>query len=203
MTDHFTELAATWDDNPIPVAIARDLLSFIERHVALDEVDLALDYGCGTGLVSLPLAQRVGRVHGMDDNEGMRGVCAQKMAALSIDNVTLAAHQFPRDPLPADTYALATSSMVLHHIEDVAAFVTACFAMLRPGGACCFADLDREDGSFHPPGIEGIFHHGFDREELGQWFIDAGFDPPQFETIHVVEREGVSYPIFGVFVRRR
>jgi hypothetical protein len=36
------------------------------------------------------------------------------------------------------------------------------------------ADLDSEDGSFHPD-LTVVFHNGFDRGEICRWLEEAGF----------------------------
>jgi len=53
--------------------------------------------------------------------------------------------------------------MALHHIESTQALVQVFSDHLKPGGMVALADLDKEDGSFHPEGSEGIFHRGFER----------------------------------------
>lgn len=60
------------------------------------------------------------------------------------------------------------------------------------------ADLDHEDGTFHPEGTEGIFHHGFKREELKALLEKQGFKNVTFTTVHSVKREEREYPIFLV-----
>lgn len=201
MTDRFAELAATWDDHPIPTAIAASLFAFIEAR-GLDADADVIDYGCGTGLLGLRLAERVASLHGMDASPSMLDVARQKATTLGLGNVTLSEHAFGDRPLPSGAADLVTASMVLHHIADVPAFFAACFDTVRPGGAVAFADLDTEDGSFHPPHAEGVHHHGFDRAQLAEWLTAAGFAAPQFDTVHTVDREGRAYPVFGLWATR-
>lgn len=199
--DRFDALAAAWDDHPTPTAIAADLFAFIQGRGLAHAQTRALDYGCGTGLLALRLAAACGAVLGLDGSEGMLGVAAQKIEALGFTNIRVAQHQFPRDPLPDEGANLITASMVLHHIEDVPGFLRAAAVLLPPGGACCFADLDTEDGGFHPEGVV-IAHRGFDRETLKGWLQEAGFEAPVFETIREVRKGEQVYPIFAVYARR-
>ena len=67
------------------------------------------------------------------------------------------------------------------------------------GGAfIALADLDKEDGSFHPEDTEGIFHLGFKRNELQIILEKYGFGGIRFLTAHTVNKEEKKYPIFLV-----
>jgi len=65
------------------------------------------------------------------------------------------------------------------------------------------ADLDSEDGSFHPPETQGVFHAGFDRDELGATLARHGFGDIRFVTAHTVVKEQGSYPVFLVTASKR
>ena len=77
-------------------------------------------------------------------------------------------------PLP-DPFDLAVSLLVLHHIADTGAALSAVRRLLRPGGRIALADLDVEDGSFHDADAEGIHHQGFERTRLIELTRAAGF----------------------------
>ena len=64
------------------------------------------------------------------------------------------------------------------------------------------ADLDTERGDFHPPDIQGVFHHGFDREALGALLAATGFRDTRFTTACTVTKEDTRYPIFLVTATR-
>ena len=98
---------------------------------------------------------------------------------------------------PLDRRAdLIVSAMAMHHVKDTAKLLRTLFDHLAPGGQLALADLDREDGDFHPPGIEGVFHHGFDRGQLAAKLRAAGFTDVAIETACEVDKEGRRYPIF-------
>ncbi|NIV32583.1 MAG: methyltransferase domain-containing protein, partial [Anaerolineae bacterium] len=63
-------------------------------------------------------------------------------------------------------FDLIVSAMALHHVEDTERLLQRFHQHLSPGGGIALADLDQEDGSFHPPEVEGVFHDGFDRTAL-------------------------------------
>ena len=76
--------------------------------------------------------------------------------------------------LPAGSYHLVVSSMTLHHVKEIRPLLDQFYRIIEPSGYLCIADLDLDGGKFHDNN-DGIFHFGFDREELRRYFMDAGF----------------------------
>ena len=62
MTNEFDERARTWDDDPMKVKRAEDIANAIAREVPLSRTMKGFEYGCGTGLVSFALAERLGDI---------------------------------------------------------------------------------------------------------------------------------------------
>ena len=57
----------------------------------------------------------------------------------------------------------------MHHVEDTEKLIQRFAEHLKPGAKIALADLDKEDGSFHPQDTKGVFHSGFDRDEFQQF----------------------------------
>jgi 2-polyprenyl-3-methyl-5-hydroxy-6-metoxy-1,4-benzoquinol methylase len=165
---------------------------------------IALDYGCGTGLLSFPLKDELGAILMADSSAGMLEVVAEKIAAQGVTNMTPVKLDLLADPLPTQRFDLIVTSMTLHHVPDTDAILAVFHELLNPGGYLCIADLDREDGSFH--GIEVDVHHGFDREELHRNTAQAGFADVQFQTVFSIAKEQAGgtrdYPVFLMIARR-
>jgi 2-polyprenyl-3-methyl-5-hydroxy-6-metoxy-1,4-benzoquinol methylase len=169
----FDQEATAWDDNPVRVKLSEDLARALCAAVPLTPGMTVLDFGCGTGLVTLRIAPQVASVTGADTSRGMLGVLAAKAEAVGLDKV----RPFligPDGVLPGETYDLVMSSMTLHHVEDIPALLRALHARLAPGGWLCVADLDPEDGAFHADPA-GVFHNGIDRALLRGQLAAAGF----------------------------
>ncbi len=170
----FDKEASAWDMQAQRVALARDVAAAMLAAVSPHTGMRVLDFGCGTGLLTLALAPLVGSVVGVDSSPGMLAALEAKIEALPNANVTAQTVDLERgDALPGGM-DLIVSSMTLHHVADVPALLTRFRAALVPGGALCVADLETEDGSFHADPA-GVYHHGFDREALSQAFQSAGF----------------------------
>ncbi len=199
-TERFDQAAATWDQTDRRVLLAQAVAEAMASRVPLSGDIEALDFGCGTGLVTLSLAPRVGSMTGADTSPGMLGVLAGKAQSLGI-TVPL----IPLDPAGAGDlggpYHLIVSSMTLHHVPDVPALFRRFAAHLRAGGRVALADLDQEDGSFHEDAA-GVHHRGFPREQIQSWLVAAGFQAVRLETATLVRKEDRAYPVFLATARR-
>jgi len=67
----FDTAAATWDEEPRRVKLSEDMAAAIAGRVPLSKSMTAIDYGCGTGLLTLLIQPHVGRIIGADSSKGM------------------------------------------------------------------------------------------------------------------------------------
>ena len=102
----------------------------------------------------------------------------------------------------ATQFDLIISAMAMHHVEDTAQLLQTFSEHLKPGAMVALADLDKEDGSFHPADVQGVFHSGFERDDLKALLESQGFDDVHFFTAHTVVREAKEYPIFLVIATK-
>lgn len=201
MTSSFDERAKTWDAEPRRLQLAADISAAVERHVPLRPDWTALDYGAGTGLLTLALAPRVRRILAVDASPGMLDVLAQKARAENLRSVEILRADFTQDPLPPGPFDLVASAMTLHHVADMERLFGKFFELLAPGGHLALADLDAEDGSFHGH-AEGVFHCGFDRVVLAKQLAAAGFHGIRFDTAARTVKNGRSYTVFLAAARK-
>ena len=201
----FDEKAAEWDANPTRVALARAVVETIRAAVPLRPDMEAMDFGAGTGLVSLGLLPDVGEVTAVEASGEMLRVLGEKVKALGASNLHALKCDVGEAALPRGRFDLIVSSMVLHHLPDVANVLKHLRPSLRPGGWIALADLDSEDGTFHADPT-GIFHHGFERETVCRWLEETGFTEVSAREAYRITRpgsDGVSrtYPVFLVTAR--
>jgi ubiquinone/menaquinone biosynthesis C-methylase UbiE len=198
-TSHFDASAQSWDSDPIKVARAQAVADGIERSVPLSSTPHALEYGCGTGLLSFALRQQLGHITLADSSPGMLAVLRQKIDAAHLTNLHPMQLDLVTDPIPAQRFDLIYSLMTFHHIENTAQILGTLHAMLNPSGYLCIADLDAEDGSFHGPEFPG--HKGFDRTELGRKARAAGFGQVDFSTVfHMTKGKPPGQTEFPIFL---
>ena len=200
----FDAKAQEWDNDPVKLERAAAVAAAIRNRVRLSPDLSALEYGCGTGLLSFALSQELGSITLADSSAGMLAVLREKIAASGADHLRPMRLDLTVDPLPAERYDLIYTLMTLHHVSDVDRILRDFHALLRPDGALCIADLDREDGSFHGAGFDG--HHGFEREALRDRLARAGFGEIQFDTCYMMRKsqgEGArEYPVFLAVARK-
>jgi len=202
----FDAKAAEWDANPARVALARAVVESIRAAVPLRPDVRVLDFGAGTGLVSLGLLPFVGEVTAMDASAGMLDMLHKKVDALGAKNFHLLRGDVTHAFLPSGHFDLIVSSMTLHHLPDVPRVLRRLRPALRDNGWIALADLDAEDGSFHADKT-GVFHNGFDRATLCCWMNVAGFADAVFHDAYRITRLGSdgtphTYPVFLVTARK-
>ena len=193
MNDLFADKAADWDTLPLPRQLSEGIGAAIAARVTLSPAQTVLDFGAGTGLLTERIAPRVAGVIAVDVSAAMLAQLAAK-SELQGRVETLCQNLLDA---PLDRRVdLVVSAMAMHHVEDTARLLTTLHDHLAPGGRIALADLDREPGDFHPPGVEGVFHHGFDRTALADALRAAGFIDVHVETACTVMREGRRYGVF-------
>jgi len=203
--NRFDRAAAEWDAHPARVDLARQVAAAIGEAIPLSPVSEVLDFGAGTGLLTLALASRVARVVAVDSSIEMTRVLRSKIEATGLTQVEVWHADIGTLSLPERRFDVVVSSMVLHHLPDVPSVLARLRAVLKPGGWIALADLAREDGSFHDD-PEGVHHLGFEDGQLRVWMGEAGFVNPAVREIHRMSRadkEGRirDYPILLVSAR--
>ncbi|SMO41329.1 class I SAM-dependent DNA methyltransferase [Propioniciclava tarda] len=188
----FDEAAATWDDDPAKVVRAREIADGIAAAIPLTGNEDALEFGCGTGLITFALGDRVGHVTLADSSPGMLAVVRDRIAALpdaSRGRYEASLLDLTTDALAPASVDLIYASMSLHHVADVAAVLATFRTALRPGGHLAIADLDHDpDGQFHAHHDHFVGHHGFDRDALASELETAGFSRPTFTTVSTINK---------------
>jgi tRNA (cmo5U34)-methyltransferase len=204
---HFDQSAATWDNEPRRIALAKAVGEAILREARpTGDMDV-LDYGCGTGLVSLFLLPHVRSMTGADSSPGMLEVLDKKIRDDGLATMRAVKLDLENDPLPSDRFHMIVSSMVMHHVADLERVLRSLHKMLLPNGVLCIADLDTEPGLFHQPEAAGSVHHlSFDRTAFQDRLKKIGFIETRAMTAHVLSRptqngEMRDFPVFLIVGR--
>ena len=202
--EYFDKEANEWDRDPIRIGCARAVAAAIRRSVPLTSGMTALEYGCGTGLVSFGLQPYLHHITLADSSAGMLEVLKEKIELNCIGNMTPLKLDLATDPLPAERYDLLYTSMTLHHIPETEKILQEFHDLLKTSGYLCIADLDKEDGSFHASFPDFSGHNGFHRPELAEKLEKAGFRNVNNAIVHQIIKETTSedgkvkksYPVF-------
>ncbi len=171
---NFDKVAASWDEKPARVRLVEDIAAAMVKQVPITSAMDALDFGCGTGLLTLRLQPLVGSITGVDSSQGMLDIFNAKVADLELAHVGSQHCDLDKGEILTGTYDLVVSNMTLHHIKEIEPLLRQLYAVMAPGGFLCLSDLDLEGGRFHGDNT-GVFHFGFDRAALRTLLVDAGF----------------------------
>lgn len=191
--DLFANRAADWDRASHRVDNVENIAAAIRDRVPFEPTMEIMDFGSGTGLLLERVAPLVRKICAVDTSPSMNAELAGKAGSLGCE-LEILQHDLTKDVLERRFDGIV-SSMTLHHIEDVPALFRTFHGLLNDGGFLALADLDAEDGSFHPDN-EGVHHFGFDRDALVGMARDAGFRDPEVATASVLRKPARDYPVF-------
>jgi len=141
------------------------LLSFLPGDLVI------ADLGCGTGEALSWLAPVVGRVIGVDLEQGMLDAAAERTRGLT--NVDLRHGGLEALPLADDEVDAVLVMLVLHHVPDLKRAFVELQRVLRPHGTAVILDMQAHDREAYQLDM-GHAHLGFDASHLSTLAEEAG-----------------------------
>ncbi len=200
MADLFNEKAQTWDADDRIRQLSAAIGASILQHVRLDTQMTVMDFGAGTGLISAHVAPRVKKIVAVDVSQAMLDKLAAKPEFQ--DKIQVLCRNIIEQPLD-ERFDLIMSAMAMHHVQDTDRMLERFAEHLKPGARIALADLDEEDGSFHPEGTEGVYHAGFERNAFKACLERHGFEDVRFVTAHTVSGDEKDFPVFLALAVKR
>jgi ubiquinone/menaquinone biosynthesis C-methylase UbiE len=181
----FDQKAAQWDEDPNRVKLAHGIANAINQALPLNKTVTAMELGCGTGLVSLFLCDKLKTITAADNSQGMLDRLQEKIKKENITNITPLLIDLAGSMAFPEKFDLVFSSMTFHHIKDYRLLLKKIYETLKPGGVVAVADLEAEDGTFHPADVE-IAHKGFEKNDFAESLRKAGFIDVKCVTAFVI-----------------
>jgi ubiquinone/menaquinone biosynthesis C-methylase UbiE len=196
---NFDEDAKTWDTE-LRINRARKVAEHIKESIEINKNLTAMEFGCGTGLVSFNLYEEFKSIVLVDESKGMIDTLNSKLEKYKgINMVAYNLEDFNKN-LADKKYDVIYNSMVLHHIMDYRAMIKNFHELLNQEGYLCIVDLDEEDGSFHKDHPDYDGHNGFNQGNLKKVLIEAGFkdvvSSSFYHDIKTIGDEKVNYSLF-------
>jgi predicted TPR repeat methyltransferase len=198
--EYFDAEALKWDDNPMRRELSRAIWQFVEGCGVLDRDISALDYGCGTGLMSIRLSRKVKTVYAADISTGMLGRLCDKIDDSEINNIRVLRYNMMLDEPLKIRPDLIVSAMAMHHIQDVEDVVQKMAAMVADGGHIILADLCAENGTFHSE--VQVPHNGFDPAYIEELLRENGMEITKSQVVFNINKNDKTYPVFGVSAKK-
>ena len=149
--DKFSQLAHRWWDpnsefKPLH-AINPLRLAWIDQHAGIAGKKV-LDIGCGGGILSESMAQRGAEVTGIDLSEKALGVARLHLleSGNQVDYRNTSAEALAEQTPGA--YDIITCMEMLEHVPSPASIISACSALVKPGGHVFFSTLNRNPKAY-------------------------------------------------------
>ncbi|RSI70454.1 Ubiquinone biosynthesis O-methyltransferase [Streptococcus oralis] len=175
MKHDFNHKAETFD-SPKNIFLANLVCQAVEKQIALLSDKEILDFGGGTGLLALPLAQQAKSVTLVDISERMLEQARLKADQQEIKNIQFLEQDLLVNPLEQQ-FDLIVVSRVLHHMPDIDATLATFHHHLRENGQVFIADFTKIEPN----------HHGFDLAELETKLAQNGFSSIGSQILYSAE----------------
>ncbi|WP_163527246.1 class I SAM-dependent methyltransferase [Halobacillus ihumii] len=178
MEDNVFEQLAKKYDTEERMQLAKVIVDEVRPELRDSQSKSLLDYGSGTGLVSLELSDLVDSIVLVDSSEQMLEVAKAKVSQKGITNSKVLYSDFTQEPpeLKAD---IVLMSLVLLHIPDTKIILQRLFNVLNHGGKLIIVDFDKNDKINHPK-----VHNGFSHEDLKRILSEVGFKSSEIKTFY-------------------
>jgi cyclopropane fatty-acyl-phospholipid synthase-like methyltransferase len=172
---------------------AKSIAELIIDNIELSSTMKVMDFGAGTGLLSYFIAPHVDTIVAVDNSPSMIKEFKEKSLefACKTEIVELDLSQENID----QTFDGIVSSMTIHHIKEIKTLFEKLYNMLKKDGFLAIADLDSENGSFHSNST-GVFHFGFERQELEAIAKEVGFKEIRFENASTIKKPHQDFTVF-------
>ncbi len=204
--ERFDTKAKEWDNNPDKVIRAKKFANEIIDFIKPDKTANALEFGCGTGLLSFELKDSFNSIILNDTSKGMIEVLKEKIEQQNITNFKPLLTDLLQENIDIENIDVIFILMTLHHINNLDEAFNVFQNIINKNGYICIADLVEEDGSFHDPKLNFDGHLGFDKKELSTKLAEYGFEMEYYSVPHTIEKQQdgsiKKYPLFLMIAKK-
>ena len=173
----FEQMAKKYDTEE-RIELAKVIVKEVRPELRNSKSKSLIDYGSGTGLISLELSDLVDSILLVDSSKQMLEVAKAKISHKGITNSKVLYSDFTQETpeLKAD---IVLMSLVLLHIPDTKKIIQELFNILNSGGNLIIIDFDKNDKINHPK-----VHNGFSHKELKKRLSEVGFKSIEIKTFY-------------------
>ena len=175
MKHDFNHKAETFD-SPKNIFLANLVCQAVEKQIDLLSDKEILDFGGGTGLLTLPLANQAKSVTLVDISEKMLEQARLKAERQEINNIQFLEQDLLEKPLEKE-FDLIVVCRVLHHMPDLDVALSLFHQHLKEDGQLLIADFTKAEAN----------HHGFELTELEKQLIEHGFSSVHSQILYSAE----------------
>lgn len=191
--ESFNKVAALYDQaRPLyPQAVIDDLFAL----TGIQPGDRVLEIGCGTGQITVPLAERGVCITALEPGADLAAMACAKLAAYR--NAVVVEHKFEDYDLPPEPFDLVVSATAFHWVNPKIR-VTKSATALKPGGFLAIIHTHWGVGK-HRDAFSGRSQPCYERWEPE---AEPGFVPPIIADLATSRPELHDSPSFGAIEHR-
>lgn len=156
-------------DAPHRVALSEIINKKIQDSVGDLTGKTVMDYGCGTGLIGLPLAEKAEELVLVDPSSKMIEVTQTKIKENQLENANTKVGTIKTLDLKTSS-DLIVMSLVMLHVPDTKELLTGLYQALKPNGRLLIVDFDKNPNVYHEQ-----VHNGFEHNVLKNLAEKIGF----------------------------
>ena len=203
---YFDAKASNWDTEK-RIERSKAIAEEISKAVKIESHFHAMEFGCGTGLISFNLINSLESITLIDISKGMIDVVNQKIQDNHVKNMTALYTDINKEIGIIGKFDIIYTSMALHHIKDTETTLRNLYDLLNDGGYLCIIDLTEDDGTFHKhdKGFDG--HNGFNQNNLKNLLGYIGLQEVTsnefYKGENIVEGEILKYTLFLMVGKKR
>ncbi len=173
----FEQMAKKYDTRE-RIELAKVISTEVKKKLQETKSKTLVDYGSGTGLVSLALTDLVDSVLLVDSSEQMLEVAKAKIEQSELNHAQVLHADFTKEQ-PTIKADIVLTSLVLLHIPETKTILQNLYNVLNENGQLIIVDFDKNEQVSHP-----LIHNGFSHEVLKQVLSDVGFKSTEIKTFY-------------------
>lgn len=163
---------------------------------------IVADLGCGTGFISLSLANEASLVFSVDNSSNMLRELKKAAQKEKLKNIYPLKSSLDNLTLFDESLDAVFINMALHHIRDAEKAVEEMYRVLKPGGVVVISDVMEHTGEW---AREEMYDQwlGFSNQQIYSWLYGAKFSDISIENTDLMCKGYSSkgeYTETGIFI---
>ncbi|HBJ2614036.1 TPA: class I SAM-dependent methyltransferase [Clostridium botulinum] len=179
---YFDSIAPNW--NVIRSEYFEERLKYKILSITNIKDKIVGDLGCGTGFVSLAVANEASIVFSIDNSINMLKELSASASKKDYKNIYPIKSSLDNLAIFDESLNVVFINMALHHIKDAKKAIAEMYRVLKKDGIVVISDVREHNGEWAK---EEMFDEwlGFSKEQMTNWLEDAGFENIEIENTNL------------------
>lgn len=179
---YFDSIAPNW--NVIRSEYFEERLKYKILSMTNIKYKIVGDLGCGTGFVSLAVANEASIVFSIDNSINMLKELSASASKKDYKNIYPIKSSLDNLAIFDESLNVVFINMALHHIKNAKKAIAEMYRVLKKEGIVVISDVREHNGEWAK---EEMFDEwlGFSKEQMTNWLEDAGFKNIEIENTNL------------------